>query len=315
MKFNLPTLKYNSLAIVTIILGLVLLLSLGYIFFFKRISTNPELNRQKISFSIFKQRLENLPPELELFEILEPEEEDLAVANSEIEDDGRPIITIMLSELGTEKDQSLATLPAEINIGFIADAEDEEINDPAIAGRNVMLNIPLESEGYVSEDEDPQAMLLENSNEENLRRLALSLARLNNNQGVYTAADEKFTQSVKAAELLLANLKQKNLLYLCGKNDKKAVIYQLAEKIAFHILANDVILDEVISSEAINDKLIELEKTAKQQGHAIAMGSSYPLTVESLQKWLPSLEEKNIRIISIRDFYKITQQRKLKNIQ
>ena len=76
---------------------------------------------------------------------------------------------------------------------------------------------------------------------------------------------------------------------------------------SFHILANDVILDEVISTEAINEKLFELEKIAQKDGYAIAMGSSNPLTVELLTKWISSLEAKGIKLIPINDLYKITQ--------
>ena len=212
------------------------------------------------------------------------------------------------------KSPEILELPSEVSFGFASSAE-EDINNPLINTHNIMLNIPLEPEDYSVEDNDTQALLLNNSSSENIQRLNKVLDKLQNNQGVYSLGDEKYTSSLSEVELLLDNLKQKNLVYLCGQRDKNAIVYQLAEKMSFHILANDVILDEVISHEAINKKLLELEEIAKQNGSAVAIASSYPLTIELLKNWLPSLEDKGIRIIPINDFYTITEQRKIKNIQ
>jgi hypothetical protein len=130
------------------------------------------------------------------------------------------------------------------------------------------------------------------------------LQNLSDSQIIYNDSDECF---IGDAELFLSRLKEKNIIYLCGEQDKKAIVYQLAEKMSFHILANDVILDKVVSTEAINEKLFELEKVAQKNGYAIAISSSNSLTVELLNEWISSLEAKGIKLIPINDLYQITQ--------
>ncbi len=313
MKFNRATLKHNRLALITIILSAIILVMLTYAVFFKRIDNSEmaEFHGHKIIFPLLKQKLENLQPELQQFEFSEPEEDDSTSLNKENNEE--PMIALVIDGFGLiQPTENSEELPAAVSFGVNASTN---LNDPLINIHNTMLNIPLEPEDYSVEFNDSQSLLLNNSSDENIQRLVNILDKVQNNQGVYSSGDEKYTNSLSEVELLLSNLKQRNLIYLCGQRDKNAIVYQLAEKMSFHILANDVILDEIISSEAINKKLLELEKIAKQNGSAIATASSYPLTIELLKNWLPSLEDKGIRIMPINDFYKITQQRKISNAQ
>ncbi len=249
--------------------------------------------------------------DVSVYSAIEPNNNQEAILSTKIIDDGKPIIALVIGELGMSKSNLELELPTEITFGFSSYIDISN----AYPNNQLLLNIPLQSVDYPNDDAGPQALLLKNSEQENLNRLNYVLDKKINHQGVYTSADENYTNSEKDAEFLLFNLKQRNLIYLCGILDKNNLIYQLAKKIDFHILANDVILDDIISSEAINDKLIELENIAREQGNAIAIGSSYPLTIELLKKWIPSLKEKDIKILPIKDYYKITEIRRASSLQ
>ena len=145
--------------------------------------------------------------------------------------------------------------------------------------------------------------MAENINSNRLDKFLFSAKKF---QGIYTDDNEIFTKNIADAEFFLSNLQKENILYLSGIQDLNANIYKVAEKIGFHILTNNVNLDDILSSEAIGNKLQELENIAKKKGFAIAMGSNYYLTINSLKKWLPSLANKNIRLVSVEDFYKMT---------
>ena len=368
MKFDSPGLSNSKVKIWINSLALIFLLTLAYVFFFKRydVPKNAELNSQRLIFSMVKKNMSDEHdglvnnPEVPVRKALRlggdeldgknsvryiskaKDENGFGSANSQGRgkenaevndqadlqtseydkpvgdikqqtsllantiDDGKPIIALIIGELGVSKSNIELGLPEEVTFGFSSYIDISS----AYLNNQLLLNIPLQSVDYPKDDPGPQALLLENSEQENLNRLNAILNKKINYQGVYTPADENYTNSEKTAEFLLANLKQRNLIYLCGIADKNNLIYQIAKKIDFHILANDVILDDVISSEAINDKLIELENIAREQGSAIAVGSSYPLTIELLKQWIPSLKEKDIKILPIKDFYQITKMRK-----
>jgi polysaccharide deacetylase 2 family uncharacterized protein YibQ len=233
-------------------------------------------------------------------------EEDELIQN--LEDDGKPVIALMIGELGFTKASLNIDLPVEVGFGFAS--FDLGVNNQD--ERDILMKLPLEE----GDDElNPNVLASGLSAERNLENLEKALNKLGQSQGVYSSDLEQYSRSVVDTEALLLKLKSKDLLYLCAKIDKNALIYQVAEKINFPILANDVILDESISADFIGMKLIELEKIAQERGYALAVGGSYPLTIDLLQRWIPSLLDKNIRLVSIGDFYKIIQQRKLKNIK
>ncbi len=304
--------KSNKISFLVLFLSIIILLILGYVFCYKS-SSLKELrsnDEKRIIFPIVKQPLQDLQPALEEPTIIEADEyEDLSINTN----DNQPIIAILMDGLGTLKSIEASNFPPEISLGTTL--YNESAHNDLINTNDVLLNIPLESKDNSTSNSDSQTLLISNSNEENIQKLSNILDNLKENQAVYTSSDELYTSSEKNAQLLLSQLKHRNLIYLCGKQDQNSTIYQLAEKMSFHILANDVILDEEISPEAINENLLKMEKIAKQRGYAVAIGSLYPLTLELLLKWIPSLEEKGIKIVPIHDFYNIIQQRKTLSTQ
>lgn len=295
MKFNPLTSQYNKSDVINIILSLIILLMLSMVFF-KIKSSKEDFHSQRITFSILNQKLENLQPALKQFEIIEPEEYDEQLSKtSNISKESQPIIALVLD--GLDVMRQVPDLPDEVNFGVEAEDNKENINS-----HNILLNLSLESE----EETGSSELLINNSDEKNSHIIDRILAKTTKDQAVYSSRDETFTNY--KAEFLLNKLKQSNLIYLCGKTDKNAIVYQLAKKMSFHLLENDAILDEVIFPDAINNKLLEIEAIALNKGSAIAMGSSYPLTIELLKRWISTLEDKGIKLVSINEFYKITKQ-------
>jgi polysaccharide deacetylase 2 family uncharacterized protein YibQ len=272
----------TGLTIITFFLAVILLSLLGYLFFIK-----PPIITPSITLSI-----------------LSAEEVKEAI-------DDRPIIAILLSDFGINKLTTSMSLdlPSQINLGISA----YNLNQPDTyqLKNNILFNIPLSPISYT---DNPSLKPLNSldSEVENLQRLDNFLNQAKSYQAVYTDEDETYTKDASEAEFFLSNLKQRGLIYLCGLINKNAVIYKIAEKIGFHILANDVILDKVLSTQDINNKLKELESIALKQGYAVAKASSYQLTIEALKAWLPSLATQNIRLVSIEEFYKITYSKYLK---
>lgn len=322
IKLNKQAFKYHIVAISSSFLALILLLILGYVFFIKRpnIIQESEINGQKIKVSISAIKSDKIFSKTEQENLIEDDNENLNdfIRNNKdlnqkqdlgiaIKDNGQPIITIIIGDLGLSDNEKIS-LPEEINFGVSSYAENF-LNE---SNNQLLINIPLESNDSFSEDRIPQTLLINDTKQNNLIKLDNILNKYNNYQAVYSSSDERYSSSENAIEFLLENLKQRNLIYLCGIKDKNALIYKIAKKINFPILANDINLDNIISEEAIQDNLIELENIAHLQGNAIAIGSAYPLTIEEIKKWVPTLAEKGIRILTIKDFYETV---KLRNDQ
>lgn len=264
----------KKLLFIIFFLTITLIILLGYLLFIK----NPNNNNTSINLIISR--------EVKTDKII----------------DNEAIIAIILTDFGIIKslDELSKTLPTEINFG-ISPYNLNQIDTSDIKN-NILFNIPLSS---APDETNPslESNVAENINSTRLDKFLFSAKKF---QGIYTDGDEIFTKNITDAEFFLSYLQKENIIYLSGIQDLNANIYKVAEKIGFHILTNNVNLDEILSSEAIGSKLQELENIAKKKGFAIAMGSNYSLTIDSLKKWLPSLANKNIRLVSVEDFYKMT---------
>ena len=60
------------------------------------------------------------------------------------------------------------------------------------------------------------------------------------------------------------------------------------------VWTSDIVLDTEASRLAIRKRFAEVEKIAREQGFAIAIAHPYPVTVELLRSWLPSLEANDL---------------------
>lgn len=284
--------RRNKLSVAIIILSICLLLILGYISFFKEgyDAKIAESNNHRVTFV-----MEGFGNEVDL----------------SVEDDGAPIIAVVVDGVGLLDPNVKLDLPSQISLGMPSYVPYKEYADNTyIMKHNILLNIPLEPLNYPEDDADPDALLTKNTNEENLENLNSILDKSINYNALYSSQDDKYTASYELSKDFLTHLKNRKIIYLSGLTDKNALIYQIAEKMNFYILENDIILDSVLSKEEISTQLLELERIAQTSGSAIAIGGSYPLTMELLNDWVPGLASKGIKIVSIQDFYKIISKRK-----
>ncbi len=306
MKF---TFKLNKFVLFALVVSLLSLFLLGYKLFYlaPEMVRDAEIAERSVLFALN----EDLQEENDL---LSPEGgENKALLSPVLQDDNSPVISLLIEGLDAAKiPREFFNLPEEITFGISTNVTNNNIKSLISQKRNVLLNLPLEHEDLITQSEE--TLLSNNAEDENSKLLNNFLSALDAKEGVYSIPEEKFTETISESEFLLQKLKEKDVLYLCGKADKSAIIYQIADKMSFHVLANDVILDEVIEPSLITANLAKLENIAIKNGSAIAIMSSYPLTLEILQNWLPTLENKGIKILPIKTLYKITKQRKeLKN--
>jgi polysaccharide deacetylase 2 family uncharacterized protein YibQ len=265
-----------------VVMSVVLFFMLGYLFF---ISEKIEHNRAlKLSKRI-------------VFVIEDTEDNTLKV-----QDSGKPIITIVLDGIGLVN----GDIPKEIAIGVPSDLEANKLSD-SLKQHALILNIPVEPFSDSDDEHDSHILLKDDDNSD---KLNVFLEKAKNYKAIYSSDNDNFTNSYKEAENLIANFRDRKIIYLSGLADKKSPIYEVANKMHYFILENDVVIDAVISRDEIITKLLELEKIAKQNGYAVGFASAYPLTIEMLNEWVSSLSEKGIELLPIEEFYSIAAKRK-----
>lgn len=216
---------------------------------------------------------------------------------------GKPKIAVIIGGLGLSRSvtEQALTLPPGITLGFspYAHTLTDWFNKAKASGHESFLQIPVEPGNYPAVNPGPFALLTELSPEDNKKRLDWILSRGDGYQGVYTEADERFTDSEKQGNDLRTALQQKGLLFVYGKGYRNDAFLQQAGANASSMLVNDVFIDERISAGAIQSQFARLEAAAKKNGYAIAIGSPYPITFKLLEKWLGLLDAKGFQLVPV----------------
>jgi uncharacterized protein len=228
------------------------------------------------------------------------------VANSRAFDanDRRKRIAIVLTDMGLSPaaaDVAIRHLPPEVTLAFntYANGVAQMVQRARADGHEVLLNLPMEPNGYPTIDPGPQTLLTRLSGRENIERLETVLKRASGIVGVNAHLGSRFTQSGDAMKPVLEALNERGLMYLDSRDAPRSVGGALAGELRLPRAINDRFLDIEPSREAIDARLAEIEQIAKDSGSAVAMGHPIPVTFERLTMWIPTLPGKGFVIAPI----------------
>jgi hypothetical protein len=218
--------------------------------------------------------------------------------------DARPRIAVVIVDLGLSSaatQAAIQNLPAGVTLSFspYADNLTNWINLARAAGHEALLGLPMEPANFPTRDPGPQTLLTSLSPRENLDRLDWVLGRAAGYVGVTNYMGSRFTTSPQALRPVLTTLRDRGLMFVDARTTPRSEAAHLATEISLPRAINDRMIDEQASRAAIDAMLTDIERVATQTGNAVAMGQPYPVTLERLAAWLPTLEGKGIALAPI----------------
>jgi len=207
-----------------------------------------------------------------------------------------PRIAIVLTGLGMSSaatEAAIKQLPSAISLSFTPYSRrlNEWIALARVNGHEVLLDLPMEPTSYPDDDPGPQALLTALSERQNLARLEWALRRATGFVGVTAVMGSRFLTSEEHMAPILNELKNQGLLFLDSRASEASIAGPLALKIGMASAVNDRFLDRAQASRvAIDDRLVQLERIARTEGFAVAIGQTYPVTIERLRAWAAEVE-------------------------
>lgn len=231
------------------------------------------------------------------------EEKNYKSLNSDI---NKNISTIVLvfKNLGigyniTEK--AFALLPNNVTFGFSPYSPylQKWVDKTISEDREFIIHIPMETKNFELQNPGPYALKLSSDNSTNLERLIMLLSLTKGYNVVYSEVTDIFSHSSARIIPILEELKKRGLSFLYGGGYNNFSFIQIAREYHYPVLVNDIIVDEVLTEESINKKLLELEKISKKKKYAIAMVNPYLVTIKAIKKWLTTLDSKGIQVVPI----------------
>ena len=227
----------------------------------------------------------------------------LAYARPVAAPEGRPRIAVVVTGLGPSRAAASAAirLPGEVTLGFSSNAADLQkwIDLARAAGHEVILDVPMEPTNDAKAGPGPNPLSTSLPSARNLDRLDWHLGRAIGYVGVTHTVGSRFVTSPDDLRPVLMALKERGVMFLDSRTSGCGVAARLASAIGLPRAINNRLLDARASRMAIDRQLGEIERIARRAGQAVAVGRAFPVTLERIDEWLPTLDEKGLALVPI----------------
>jgi len=210
-------------------------------------------------------------------------------------------IILVIDDLGIVKGLSkqIIDMDVPLTLSFLpyASGVSDQVNDAYDKGHDILVHIPMETKGDA--DPGPHALLSSETPKQQRDDIDYNFNQFAHYIGINNHMGSAFTEDEAAVNRLLDVVKDKGLFVLDSKTTSKSRLEDRADAKNIPVINRDVFLDNQRDVEYIIGQLEKLEKMAKSNGTALAIGHPYKVTVTALQQWLPTLKDKGITIVPI----------------
>jgi len=226
---------------------------------------------------------------------------DQAYAKAFDGDFDAPTIAVVVGGLGFNRaltEDAIETLPAEVTLSFVPYAEglQDWINRARADGHEVLIELPMEPFDYPNNDPGPHTLLAEASAEENRRRLNWLLSRAAGYAGVANYMGARLSAEESPLTGVMRELEHRGLTLFHDGSGRRSVISSAQDAASARVAVADRVLDTDPTPSAIDNRLLELEALALQNGDSLGSGFVYPTTVDALERWVEGLPERGYQL-------------------
>lgn len=213
-----------------------------------------------------------------------------------------PLIAIVIDDMGVDRVHSaqVMNLRAPLTLSFLTYAGDlaRQTGLARANGHELMLHVSMEpTSGAV--DPGPNVLLTGSDDDEIRRRLDWGFSRFSGYVGINNHMGSKFTADGKGMQVVIDALKHRGLLFLDSRTSAGTVGAKLAKRMGVPMAERNIFIDNVNKLDDVNARLTEVEKFARRNGFAVAIGHPREATIEALKIWLDSVQSRGFRLVPI----------------
>lgn len=221
-----------------------------------------------------------------------------------VHEDPQPRIALVMTDIGLSRSMTLAALdrlPGPVTLAFPAQAPGLEgwIAEARRRGHEVLLDLPMEPLRYPAQDPGPDALMKGLPAKDNIDRLHRSLGRAAGYVGVTSLSGSAFTADAAALDPVLEELSARGLVLVDARAAQDSRAASGATAAGLPRAVSDGTVDLSPSAEAIDAELAALEEAALSGRTAVGFLGPYPVTLERLALWLPTLAGKGITLAPV----------------
>jgi polysaccharide deacetylase 2 family uncharacterized protein YibQ len=167
------------------------------------------------------------------------------------------------------------------------------------SGKEVLLHLPMEPKGLPAARAGPGVILVSQSEAEIRATLAADLDSVPRASGVNNHMGSAATADRRVMRVVAEELARRGLFFVDSRTTDVTVGAEAAAQARVPWASRRVFLDDVQTDEAIERSLDDLVTKAKAEGTAIAIGHPYPTTLAVLERELPRIGERGVRLVRV----------------
>jgi polysaccharide deacetylase 2 family uncharacterized protein YibQ len=270
----------------------LLALALGIALFVKTRPSQPQPEKPRPAPRHAVRRLPPLPP---LAPTRAPEPTFAPVAT------GR--IAIVIDDLGNDREavERIARWPFRVAGAVLPGlpGSAESARRLSASGKEVLLHLPMEPDGYPRIRPGPGVVLRADSDEKIAQTVADDLETVPGAVGVNNHMGSAATADPRVMRAVVRVLTARRLFLLDSRTTEATVARRIADEEALPAVSRKVFLDAVESEDAIERSFHDLVRKAKKDGSALAIGHPHPATLAVLERELPSLHSQGVELVTV----------------
>ena len=215
---------------------------------------------------------------------------------------GRPMIALVIDDMGVDRKRSARVIgfKGPLTLSFLAYADDlgTQTAAAAAAGHELLVHLSMEPDS-ATVDPGPNVLMSGLGADELRRRLRWGLSRFEAYVGVNNHMGSRFTADAAGMTVVMEELKSRGLLFLDSRTTSKTVAAALARRAGVPGVERNIFLDHVHDVATVQRRLAELERLARQNGFAVAIGHPRDATLTALSAWLEEVEGRGFVLVPL----------------
>ena len=213
-----------------------------------------------------------------------------------------PKVAIMIEGVGLSRQASLAAinkLPPEVSLVLSPYGRDLDdwVFRARLAGHEVFLSLPMESDKFPLEDAGPLALDTQVQVAENKRRLSAVMASAGGYVGLVTYMGGQFLKAEGQIRELLKETKSRGLMFVIGGRRSRNDATQIAADLDLPRAETEFYIDETPSIQEIRTSLDRAVSLAKDRGSILVVARPYPVTIKSILDWVQTIPDAGIALV------------------
>lgn len=226
-------------------------------------------------------------------------------ADEVVADKLNPRIALIITNIGLNKriNDLALTMPSQIAFGILpySNRVQHFINEADLNNHEVYIYLPL-SEGHHNKNSGSESALPLLKGEDSNFNLGNLLGISNRITGLYTNANETLANDLNVFESIMDQIEGRNLILIFGKTN-----YLLSNRHHLNrknLVQAGVIIDNELDEKKIITNLDKLVYNARNNNSALGYASGTVITMETIKKWLLTLEAKGVELVPVSSLLK-----------